>query len=214
LTYGFYENYLIGLHQFAQRLDDTILDLQQKNESSDGDDNDGEFGDSKVLDKFFNRLKIKLTECIEDTDIKTLDYIRFRRNRITHGTKKTQGKILEIINNHGRVLNIHWDKKLRKGRYKIDFTIKNVDNFDGLELFDIMNIFRKITERIDTAVIEKLGLKRLSENAIVDFLEKSEKDIRGFDEKRKKEKFRSYFQSEYGHRLSDYELEEIKLTVV
>jgi hypothetical protein len=67
---------------------------------------------------------------------------------------------------------------------------------------------------IDTASIQKLGMKRLSENAVVLFLEKSEKDIRGFDEKRKKEKFRSYFQSEYGHRLSDYELQDIKLTVV
>lgn len=204
LAYGYFENYLIRLHQFGQSLNDEILDLQQKLETED-------IEDKKIFEKFFNRLGIDIEKSFEPLEIKTLDYIRLRRNRITHRATSAQGLLLDIVNNHGNKLNEYWDERLKNKRYKIDFSRKTVDDFDKLELFDFLNIYRKFASKIDQLFITKLGQQTLTNYILEKFLSANDKSIKGFKDDRKKAKFKMYCKVEFGYNISDYELEEIKL---
>lgn len=204
LAYGYFENYLIRLHQFGQSLNDEILDLQQKLEAED-------IEDKKIFEKFFNRLGIDIEKSFEPLEIKTLDYIRLRRNRITHRATTAQGLLLDIVNNHGNKLNEYWDERLKNKRYKIDFSRKTVDDFDKLELFDFLNIYRKFAAKIDQLFINKIGQLTLTNYILDKFLSANDKSIKGFKDDRKKAKFKMYCKVEFGYNISDYELEEIKL---
>ncbi|QOW11132.1 hypothetical protein Q73A0000_12570 [Kaistella flava (ex Peng et al. 2021)] len=202
LAYGYFENYLIRLHQFGQKLNPEILDLQQKMESED-------IEDKKIFDKFLNRLDINVENLFEPLEITTLDYIRLRRNRITHRSISVQGLLLDIINNHGTKLNDFWDESLKNKRYKVDFKRKNVDDFDKLELFDFLNIYRKIALKIDNEFINKIGLNTFIKYFLDKFMEANEKSIKGFKEERKKAKFKMYCKVDFGLDISDYELRNI-----
>jgi hypothetical protein len=204
LAYGYFENYLIRLHQFGQSLNDEILDLQQKLEAED-------IEDKKIFEKFFNRLGIDIEKSFEPLEIKTLDYIRLRRNRITHRATAAQGLLLDIVNNQGNKLNEYWDGQLKNKRYKIDFSRKTVDDFDKLELFDFLNIYRKFAAKIDQLFINKIGQQTLTNHILEKFLIANKKSIKGFKDDRKKAKFKMYCKVEFGYKISDYELEEIKL---
>lgn len=204
LAYGYFENYLIRLHQFGQSLNDEILDLQQKLETED-------IEDKKIFEKFFNRLGIDTEKAFEPLEIKTLDYIRLRRNRITHRATSAQGLLLDIINNHGNKLNEYWDDRLKNKTYKINFSRKTVDDFDKLGLFDFLNIYRKFAAKIDQLFITKIGQQTLTNYILGKFLSANEKSIKGFKDDRKKAKFKMYCKVEFGYNISDYELEEIKL---
>ena len=204
LAYGYFENYLIRLHQFGQSLNDEILDLQQKLEAED-------IEDKKIFEKFFNRLGIDIEKSFEPLEIKTLDYIRLRRNRITHRATAAQGLLLDIVNNHGNKLNEYWDERLKNKRYKIDFSRKTVDEFDKLELFDFLNIYRKFAAKIDQIFINKIGQQTLTNFILEKFLRANDKSIKGFKDDRKKAKFKMYCKVEFGYNISDYELEEINL---
>lgn len=204
LAYGYFENYLIRLHQFGQSLNDEVLDLQQKLEAED-------IEDKKIFEKFFNRLGIDIEKSFEPLEIKTLDYIRLRRNRITHRATTAQGLLLDIVNNHGNKLNEYWDERLKNKRYKIDFSRKTVDDFDKLELFDFLNIYRKFAAKIDQLFINKIGQLTLTNYILDEFLSANDKSIKGFKDDRKKAKFKMYCKVEFGYNISDYELEEIEL---
>lgn len=204
LAYGYFENYLIRLHQFGQSLNDEILDLQQKLKAE-------EIEDKKIFEKFFNRLGIDIEKSFEPLEIKTLDYIRLRRNRITHRATATQGLLLDIVNNHGNKLNEYWDELLKNKRYKIDFSRKMVDDFDKLELFDFLNIYRKFAAKIDQIFITKIGQQTLKNYILEKFLSANDKNIKGFEDDRKKAKFKMYCKVEFGYNISNHELEEIKL---
>ena len=204
LAHGYFENYLIRLHQFGQSLNDEILDLQQKIEAED-------IEDKKIFEKIFNRLGIDIEKSFEPLEIKTLDYIRLRRNRITHRATAAQGLLLDIVNNHGNKLNEYWDERLKNKRYKIDFSRKTVDDFDKLELFDFLNIYRKISAKINQLFINKIGQQTLTNYILEKFLSANDKSIKGFKDDRKKAKFKMYCKVEFGYNISDYELEEIKL---
>jgi hypothetical protein len=203
LAYGYFENYLIRLHQFGQSLNPDILDLQQKLETEDVDD-------KKIFEKFFNRLGLDIEKSFEPLELKTLDYIRLRRNRITHRATTVQGLLLDIVNNHGQKLNEFWDEHLKNNRYKVDFSRKTVDDFEKLELFDFLNIYRKFAGKIDHLFINKMGQQNLTKYILDKFLKANNKNIRGFKDERKKAKFKMYCKVEFGYNISDYELEGIK----
>lgn len=203
LAYGYFESYLIRLHQFGQLLDSSVLDLQQKIDNED-------IEDFKVFDKFLNRFNISIDLDFEPSEIMTLDYIRLRRNRITHRAKGTQGVLLDLINNHGKKLNVYWDKRLSSKRYSIDFSRKKIDNFEKLELFDILNILRRFATKIDQLFLQSIDSETLHLYIYNKFLNSVGKKVNGLVENRKKSKFKSFCKSEFGYEISEDELCKIK----
>ncbi|WP_278554627.1 hypothetical protein [Elizabethkingia bruuniana] len=210
LAYGYFENYLIQLHKFAQSLDPTIKDRQQKLENNEADEKTGDIEDNKVFEKVFNRLKIDIPSSFEPLELKTLDYIRLRRNRITHRATSAEGTIVEITNNYGKKINDFWDNHLRHKRYKIDFSIKRIDNFDKNELFDFLNIYRYIAIKINNLFIEKIGHTVLVEYFFYKFVETHGQKMHNFKDDRKKAKFKMYCKVEFGYEISEYELGNVK----
>lgn len=210
LSYSFFEKYLIELHKFAKLLDDSILELNQKL-NTESPDKDSE--DQITIDKFINRLGVDIDE-IADEEKSTLNYIRLRRNRIIHDSLSTQGMISKIISHQGKKLNQYWDKNLRKGRYKIDFALKEIAVFDKLEVFDLLNIIRKITSKIDTLVVNKLGEKVLLENIVKEFMQENSKKITNLKTERIQKKFSGYCKSHYAYSIDEEDLKEIVFKTV
>lgn len=194
LSYSIFERYLIEVHKFAKSLDDSILELNQKLEGLDNASDDTE--DNVTFDKFINRLNLDIDK-IDNEEKYTLDYIRLRRNRIIHDSLSTQGKILNIISHNGTKLNTYWNSNLRKGRYQIDFSLKDISTFNKLELFDLLNIIRKITLKIDTLVTNKIGGNLLLELMLNEFIEEHQTKIKNLKIERIKKKFSGYCQSKY-----------------
>ena len=205
LSYSIFERYLIEVHKFAKSLDDSILELNQKLENLDNASDDTE--DNVTFDKFINRLNLDIDK-IDNEEKYTLDYIRLRRNRIIHDSLSTQGKILNIISHHGTKLNRYWDNNLRKGRYKIDFSLKDISTFDKLELFDLLNIIRKFTLKVDTLVTNRIGEDLLLKFMLSEFLKGHQTKIKNLKIERIKKKFLNYCQTKYSYNIDISKINE------
>ncbi len=207
LSYSMFERYLFDIHRFAQNLDDSIQELNQGL-------TDDDIKDTLKIEKVFIRLNIDLNNSFDGLEIKTLDYIRLRRNRIVHQSVGTQGKILDIINNNGTNLNKYWDKHLHKGRYCIDFKRKEIDYFERLELFDLLFIIRQLASKIDGIVLNNLDRQKILEFIYQEFEVNSLKSIKNHKVDRIKTKFTKYWKVEYGFDIQDGDLENFAFKVV
>lgn len=208
LSYGYYEQYLIGLHQFAQALNDTIPDLQQK---ITADEIDTEQGDAKVINKVLNRLGIPIGSVFSPFEVDTLDYIRLRRNRATHIANTTQGAILEIINAKGTQLNKLWDAQLRNGRNGLDFKRKQIDLFIQVEIIDFLNIFRNSIDKFDEAFIKSVGEPRLIMHYLQEYEVTISEKLKRITLAQRVSKFKNYAKVHYSYSLSEDEIALLKL---
>lgn len=128
-----------------------------------------EMGKFKIPETFFENLNIQLQQELSTT----FEYIRLRRNAIVHRTedKVSQGEISSFINAYGRKLNEFWSGEQDfhgiKGIKikKIDFTNKQLEQFDGLELIDFFNIYRILSE-----VIDRLFVTKFTRDAWIDYI--------------------------------------------
>ena len=212
LSYSFFEKYLIELHKFAKSFDSSILELNQNLPQKNSSYTSME--DKITIQRFLNRLSININKSFTIEEILTLDYIRLRRNKIVHDSLSVQGKILEIISHNGKKLNIYWDKNLKSGRYKIDFSIKDIAFFEKLELFDLLNIIRKISSKIDELIINRIGETLLLKNILKDFIKTHSNDIKGLRLERIQKKFLGFCRTEYSYEIDVSKLEVKDFKVV
>jgi len=154
--------------------------------------------------------KIKMERLLEELNINTffsneekvtLDYIRLRRNKIIHDAENTQKILKDIIVRNGKKLNDYWNDELRKGRYEIDFNKQNISFFDKLEFFDLLNILRKISSKIDKLIIEKIGEKVLIKYIKKEFIEENSNKIKVLKETKIQKKFLGYCKSRYSYNI-------------
>lgn len=198
LAYGYFDDYLIQLHKYLQSFDLEIKDLQQRIEEGSLDNND-----QIVFDKLLNRLGGATHNHFDEQEILTLDYMRLRRNRIVHRSTTVQGAILTLISQHGAKLNLYWDSHLSKGRYKIDFTRKIIEEFERHELFDLINILRKIAWKVDSLATEKIGRSNLISRIFSIFVESKIAEWSGLSESRKQRMFAAFCKSTFGIAATD-----------
>lgn len=206
LSFSYYESYLKSVLKFARKMDNSINKIGEKIE--------GEEDDYLIIDKVINRIRLDKTK-ISDLDLVTLDYLRLRRNSITHRNSKSISKSLKkLINTSGHELNQYWTESLRTGLHQIDFNSKkklSKINFDFI--IDTINILRTILEKIDTRIIETLGEELIVEKVIIPkFLRIQRKNLNHLSKERLVKKFISFSRLEYSTEINDiYERELLKM---
>ncbi|TDH17799.1 hypothetical protein EXU57_24730 [Segetibacter sp. 3557_3] len=190
LILSHFEDYLKSIHEFSQKIDDTIKHLEQ-----------GEFeDDSLVIDKTLNRIGVDKAS-IAPEYFDTYDFLRLKRNRLVHkGSEKISKSIRDFIGKKGKGLNTFWKETLPKGLQGIDFTSKEeMDKIEFNTLIDTLNTLRGTSAKIDEAIIKKLGVVEISKKEVLPkFIEDTKTKLKRLSEKKVQSMFAGYCRTEYG----------------
>lgn len=204
LIYSYYEDYLKSIMDFACSVDEVIKPLSEKLKDTEEKLEDTE-DDYLLIDKVINRTGIDKMK-IHPEELLTLDYLRLRRNRITHrNSKRISHSLNEIIKNEGKKLNEYWAENLRTGLQEMDFHSKdkaNIINFDYI--IDTVNILRVIFKNVDQQILETLGKEKIIKKVVIpDFLEVQGNRIKQLTKERLLRKFKRFSKSEYAINTND-----------
>ncbi|OJY84612.1 MAG: hypothetical protein BGP13_21725 [Sphingobacteriales bacterium 40-81] len=194
LAYSEFEVYMRTLYEFARKADTSLPNLQVK---------------ERIPDDIFKYLGIVTSSNFDQKEIWTFDYIRLRRNRITHSGGQSKGDLADIIRNKGNALQQLWKTKLTNGLFGLNFQNNKTDTFSKEEIFDFINIFRLLTEKVDEVICQKLGEDKIIETLESEFKSKHKSEIKGWGTKRSARKFASYSKFEFDINVSNDKIEKI-----
>ncbi|GLU57277.1 hypothetical protein [Dyadobacter frigoris] len=201
LIYSSFENYLTEVYAVAKKIDNSIPEL-----------NEGKFENDDILVlKVLNRLKIN-QEKLEEKHLLTLNYIRFKRNRLIHKSSSNISRSLrEVINKSGIELNTFWNNILPKKLQGIDFhENENANQITYNILIDTLNIFRGISSYLDNIILKSFNQPEfLAKEVFIEF-----KNINGFKnfsltDERNKRKFLGFCKAEYGFEATEYDFQKM-----
>jgi hypothetical protein len=177
LAYSQFEIYMRELYEFCRKTDSKLPNLKVK---------------ERVPDKIFEYLEIITDDVFEKQEILTFDYLRLRRNRIVHSGNKSEGDLADLKRQKGNLLNRFWNDLLKKGLIGLNLQSEDVTHFEKEEIFDLINIYRKLIKKIDNLVLEKIGRNKIIEIQQSKFIKVNEKSFKGWGEKRTNKKFINY----------------------
>lgn len=196
LAYSQFEIYMRELYEFCRKTNNKLPNLKVK---------------ERIPDKIFEHLQINSTNEFETQELVTFDYLRLRRNRIVHSGDKSAGELAELKRQKGNSLNRFWNDILKKGLIGLNFQSENVTHFDKKEIFDIINIYRKLIKKTDELILKKIGRNQIIESQKNEFTKINESSFKGWGEKRTNKKFINYCRIEFDLILKIDEYENIKV---
>ncbi|EJT1896431.1 hypothetical protein NV115_003519 [Vibrio alginolyticus] len=91
--------------------------------------------------------------------IKTVKYLRLRRNHIVHVRNNLSEDLERLIRIEGKGLNTFWNK--RTNLAELDFASKDIYQFTVNETYTCMKLLRVCLEEIDEAISSTLGEEEL-----------------------------------------------------
>lgn len=89
--------------------------------------------------------------------IKTLTYMRLRRNHFTHLNTSLSNKMQLIITNEGSALNYFWGKSINS----LDFTNHSIENYSIEETIELLKLLRLIVEKVDEHLSNNLDTDKI-----------------------------------------------------
>ncbi|UBZ06166.1 hypothetical protein LDL76_12440 [Salegentibacter mishustinae] len=196
LAYSQFEIYMRELYEFCRKMDQSLPNLKIK---------------ERIPDTIFEHLEIDTATEFEQQEILTFDYLRLRRNRIVHSGDKSAGDLADLKRQKGNSLNRFWNGVLKKGLIGLDFQSENVTHFEKREIFDVINIYRKLIKKTDQLILQKIGRKKIIERLKKEFIETNESLFKGWGEKRTNKKFVNYCRMEFDLILKIEEFNKIKV---
>ncbi|MCX6233764.1 MAG: hypothetical protein NT175_03455 [Bacteroidetes bacterium] len=192
LIYSHFESYLKNILDFSQQVDENIKSFDKKLEEVESD--------SLLFDKMLNRLAIDKIDFIAEL-IDTLDYLRLKRNRLTHqNSVNISNSLNQLIKTKGQRINEFWDSKLSHPRQGIDFANKqNANMLNFSIIIDSINILRRIVLEIDSKIVSKLTTRKIVEKIMIpDFKKEQQSKINHNNQDRIISKFKRYCVLEFG----------------
>lgn len=105
--------------------------------------------------------------------IKTLTYMRLRRNHSIHISNKISNKLNSIISNEGTKLNSFWRR--RANLNALDFTSSAINDFGEKETIELIKLVRIILTELDCYIASNLNVNNIIEML---FKEKIDRSIR------------------------------------
>lgn len=196
LTYTQFEVYMRTFYEFARKADNSLPNLTVK---------------ERVPDDIFTHLGLDITKLFDQKEVWTFDYLRLRRNRITHSGGQSKGDLADLIRQRGNALKTFWTAKLTKGLFGINFQSHDTDNFSKEEVFDLINIWRALTEKIDEIICGRIGRESIISNLQNEFETINKSKIKMWGDDRSKNKFGTYCKFNFDISLSTDELKNIIL---
>ncbi|MCG9710938.1 hypothetical protein L1D46_19395 [Pseudoalteromonas sp. Isolate3] len=156
------------------------------------------------------QLEKKLKSWIESDEIKglikTIKYLRLRRNHIAHVRSSLSDDLKALIKNDSNYLNKFWGKK-KTNIYDFDFSNMNISEFGETEILAIVNLSGVCMKIIDELVIQSIDTDNIVKYEVIRFNEKLGKTQ--LPSRKKVSKFNGYLASNYGM-LSISEEEYVK----
>ncbi|MBW8523651.1 hypothetical protein K0U91_12810 [Chryseobacterium chendengshani] len=199
IIYSYFENYLKEIYLLAKKIDDSLPEL-----------NEGKFdNDDIVVLKVINRLNLN-KEDLESKYLLTLDYIRFKRNRLIHQSSNNISRSFrEFIKVNGVQLNLFWNEILPKQLQGIDFSnYENANQISYNILIDSLNIVRSISNYLDNFIIHNFEQSAfIKKEVFVEFMKINGYKNYSLADKRNRKKIIGFCKMEYGFEPSDQDLE-------
>jgi len=194
LAYSEFEVYVRTLYEFARKANSTLPNLQVK---------------ERIPDDVFKHLSIDTSLSFDQNETWTFDYLRLRRNRITHSGGQSKGELADIIRNKGNTLQQFWRNRLTNGLFGLNFHDEDTQTFSKEDIFDFINIFRLLAEKIDVIVCHKIGEDKIIKTLETEFKSRNKSEIKSWGVKRSIRKFKAYCRHEFDIILADDKDEEL-----
>jgi hypothetical protein len=148
------------------------------------------------------QLKLKLAKWLghepESAVIKTIKYLRLRRNHIAHVREDLSEGYGSLIKNHSSQLNSYWSKQPAELN-GFDFAKKSYAEFEINEVFALINLSRICMRKIDSTVLSSITEEAILDYELPKFLEN--KKLNGLTEDVKSRKFSTFLQHQYGKKM-------------
>jgi hypothetical protein len=155
--------------------------------------------DSIFNEKPEEQLKDKLKgwhgRDIDIAIIKTVKYLRLRRNHIAHVREEMSDGFSSLVKNDANFLNKYWGSKTTE-LYDFDFSNREYSTFSVKDVFALVNLTRVCMRLIDEVVVSTVAPKDIAQFEIGEFLEN--KSLNGMVESKKVRKFKAFIQHKYG----------------
>lgn len=134
-----------GVEQLLYFLEE-ITDLKSELSSTDESDEKNNSPEEKISNNLIHWKASKLDEAI----IKTIKYLRLRRNHIVHSRSKLTDEFDRVLRLESHHLKTYWSS--RSTINDLDFSSKDVDAFTSDEIYTCMKLIRVCLEEIDSLV--------------------------------------------------------------
>lgn len=207
LIYSHFEEYSKGIHRFAKDVKPEIAELESKIADSDED--------YMLFDKVFNRIGVSKSNLSEEI-LRTLDYIRIKRNRLIHGNSKGISKSIdELISKYGIKLNNYWNSVLPSQLQGMNFQSKeNINELNFNTVIDVINLFRRITKHIDEAIVNHFTEEKILEQVVIpQFILSQGRRLNGFTQEKIISKFIRFCKAEFAIKVNEEHVEILKRSI-
>ncbi|WP_201566336.1 hypothetical protein [Psychrobacter immobilis] len=149
------------------------------------------------------QLKLKLTGWLgnepENGIIKTIKYLRLRRNHIAHAREELSEGYRSLIKNDSNYLNTYWSKKTTELK-DFDFAKRSYAEFETNEVFALINLSRICMREIDSIMLSSIYEEDIANYELHIFLEN--KKLNGLELDVKSRKFSAFLRHQYGKKIS------------
>lgn len=149
------------------------------------------------------QLRRKLTHWLgEDPDgavIKTMAYLRLRRNHIAHVREEMSDGYRSLIKNDSNYLNNYWAKQTTELN-GFDFSQQSYAEFEVNEVFALINLSRVCMRKVDSMMLSTIPDESIATYELPNFL--ANKKLNGLTIDTKSRKFTAFLQHQYGKKMS------------
>lgn len=155
--------------------------------------------DSKTSDKPEEQLQEKLKGWLgkqpDSSIIKTINYLRLRRNHLAHLSDKMSNDFSSLVKNDANCLNKYWGEK-KTNIYDFDFSNRDCSTFKENEALALINLIFVCIKIVDEMVLSSISMTDIAKYEIVEFLQN--KLINGRSLLSRRSKFRGVLLAKYG----------------
>lgn len=112
--------------------------------------------DKAPEDKLNTNIKKWSSNTLDSSFVKTLQYLRLRRNHIAHVNDSLSAELNSLIKNSSNLLNQYWESK-GVNLFGFNFSSAKVSEIYIEEAFALTNIIRVCLRQIDSNIIETIS---------------------------------------------------------
>lgn len=153
---------------------------------------------SKPEEQIKEKLKNWLGKEPESEIIKTIAYLRLRRNHIAHVEEDMNGVFSTLVKNESNNLNKYWLKQATELN-GFDFSRKSYAKFEANEIFALINLSRVCMRKIDEMMLSSIPEEYIAKHLLPSFL--ANKKLNSLTTDVKSRKFEAFLQHQYGKKM-------------
>jgi hypothetical protein len=159
--------------------------------------------DDVTNEKPEEQLRLKLNSWLgedpESAIIKTMAYLRLRRNHIAHVREKMSDGYSSLVKNDSNYLNNYWSKQPTELN-GFDFSKMTFSEFEVNEIFALINLSRVCMRKVDSLMLSTIPEESIANYELPDFLDN--KKLNGLTVDVKSRKFNAFLKHQYGKKMS------------